>query len=228
MKNKRLVVRILTDIGMTVCLLLLMPYSLLNETAHEWIGMAMLVLFIVHHIWNRKWLASMAKGKYTAYRVTQTVLVIGMLALMMGSMVSGVFLSNHIFKGINITGTYMIARQVHIFCAYWGFVVMSLHLGMHWNMVVTMTGRLWKQPSIIRKWVVRSVAVIAAGYGIYAFGRRQIGDYLLMRMHFVFYDYEEGVLPFLADYLAVMIFIAFIGYYGGLFLRKISKRKQNT
>lgn len=44
MKNKRFTAKILIDIGMTICLLLLMPYSLLSETAHEWIGMVMLVL----------------------------------------------------------------------------------------------------------------------------------------------------------------------------------------
>lgn len=187
--------------------------------------MAMLVLFISHHILNRKWLLSIGKGKYNAFRVIQTVLVIIMLLLMMGSMVSGILLSNHIFKGIEVSGTYMIARQIHMFCAYWGLVVMSLHLGLHWNIVVAMAGRLWENPSVIRKWAVRSVAVIIAGYGLYAFCRRQIGDYLLMRMHFVFYDYEEGVFPFLLDYLAVMILIAFIRYYSGQFLKKTVKRK---
>ena len=83
----------------------------------------------------------------------------------------------------------------------------------------------WEHPSVIRTWAARSVATTIAGYGLYAFYRRQIGDYLLMRMHFVFYDYEEGVFPFLIDYLAVMILIAFIGYYGGLFLKKTGKKK---
>ena len=225
MKNKRFTVKILIDIGMTICLLLLMPYSLLSETAHEWIGMAMLMLFIAHHILNRKWLLSIGKGKYNAFRVIQTVLVIIMFILMMGSMISGILLSNYIFKWIKISGTYVTARQIHMFCAYWGLVVMSLHLGLHWNIVVAMAGRLWKNPSIIRKWVARFVAVVIAGYGLYAFYRRQIGDYLLMRMHFVFYDYEEVVFPFLIDYLAVMILIAFIGYYGGLFLKKTGKKK---
>ena len=226
MKNKRFTVKILIDIGMTVCLLLLMPYSLFGETVHEWIGMAMLVLFISHHILYRKWLLSIGKGKYNVFRVIQTVLVIIMLIFMMGSMVSGILLSNHIFKWIKISGTYVVARQIHMFCAYWGLVVMSLHLGFHWNIIVTMAGRLWEHPSAIRKWVSRFVAVIIAGYGLYAFYRRQIGGYLLMRMHFVFYDYKEGVFPFLLDYLAVMILIAFIGYYSGLFLKKTGKRKR--
>lgn len=164
MKNKRFTAKILIDIGMTICLLLLMPYSLLSETAHEWIGMAMLVLFISHHILNHKWVISIRKGKYNAFRVIQTVLVIIMLILIMGSMISGILLSNHIFKWIKISGTYMTARQ--------------------------------------------------------------IGDYLIMRMHFVFYDYEKGIFPFLLDYLAVMILIAFIGYYSGVFLKKTGKRKR--
>ena len=47
-----------------------------------------------------------------------------------------------------------------------------------------------------------------------------------MRMHFVFYDYEKGIFPFLLDYLAVMILIAFIGYYSGVFLKKTGKRRR--
>ena len=54
MKHKRFTAKILIDIGMPICLLLLMPYSLLSETAHEWIGMAMLVLqaAAAHEIWD--------------------------------------------------------------------------------------------------------------------------------------------------------------------------------
>lgn len=37
---------------MTLCLMLLMSYSLIGEQAHEWIGMGMFVLFILHHWLN--------------------------------------------------------------------------------------------------------------------------------------------------------------------------------
>lgn len=201
MKNKKLTVKIMIDIGMTACLLLLMPYSLLGETLHEWIGMAMFVLFIAHHILNRKWLATVAKGKYTLFRGVQTALAMIMFILMIGSMISGILLSDHIFGMVRIEGSYMMARQVHMFCAYWGLIIMSLHLGMHWNM-----------------------AVILAVYGVYALIKRQVGDYLLMKMHFVFYDYTESVLFFMADYLAVMILIAFVGYYASLLMKKYKTR----
>ena len=73
MKNKRFTAKILIDIGMTICLLLLMPYSLLSETAHEWIGMAMLVLFISHHILNYKWVTSVRKDIARSIHPSATV-----------------------------------------------------------------------------------------------------------------------------------------------------------
>lgn len=147
--NKSLCIKITVDISMTICLLFLMPYSLLGETAHEWIGMAMAVLFILHHILNRRWLSAVKRGRYTPYRIVQTVIAASAFVLMIGSMISGILLSNHIFTFIKISGVAMWARKVHMFCAFWGFVVMSLHMGMHWGMVVGMTGRLFKKKSII-------------------------------------------------------------------------------
>lgn len=95
--NTKFLIKIVIDIGMMACLLLLMPYSLLGETAHEWIGMGMLVLFLLHHWFNRKWLSAVNRGAYSPYRLLQTALVIVMLLLMAGSMVSGILLSNHVF-----------------------------------------------------------------------------------------------------------------------------------
>ncbi len=175
--NRKLCVRIFIDIGMTVCLLLLMPYSLLGETAHEWIGMGMCVLFVMHHVLNRRWMASIAKGRYTLFRAIQTLLV----------------------------------------------VVMSLHLGIHWNMIVSICGRLSGGPSVVRTWIARGVAVLVAGYGAYAFDKRQIAKYLSMKMHFAFYDFSEPVLFFIWDYVAVMVMIAFIAYYMGKRLRKAER-----
>ena len=54
------------------------------------------------------------------------ILLIIMFILMMGSMISGILLSSHIFKWIKISGTYMVARQIHMFCAYWGLVVLDV------------------------------------------------------------------------------------------------------
>ena len=100
MKHKA-ILKIVVDIGMTVMLLFLMAYELIGEAAHEWLGIGMFVFFVIHHILNRKWSRSVFKGKYTLFRIWQTILVIGILLTMAGSMYSGVILSKLTIPSIN-------------------------------------------------------------------------------------------------------------------------------
>ena len=58
--------RMTMDIAMTVLLPMMMAYSLIGEAFHEVTGTALLVLFIVHHILNRRWYGSLRKGRYNA------------------------------------------------------------------------------------------------------------------------------------------------------------------
>ena len=48
-------VKRIVDTIMTVLLLFLMAYQVTGESAHEWIGMGMTALVIVHQILYRKW-----------------------------------------------------------------------------------------------------------------------------------------------------------------------------
>lgn len=203
-------IKIAVDAAMSVSTLLLMAYGLVGEAAHEWIGMGMFALFVAHHILNRKWLLAVGKGKYTPIRVLQTALVGIIFLSMFGSMISGVVLSRYVFAFFPKHGGYELAQQVHILCAYWGFVCMSLHLGMHWNMLLTMA-RKHLQPSKIRTWALRIAGYSFAAYGVVTFVRRDVGLYLLLKSHFVFFDYSEPLIAFLLDYLAVMAMFVLIG-----------------
>ena len=68
------------DIILTIVLLFLMAYQVTGEMLHEWIGIVMTVLVIVHHILNRKWYKSLFRGKYNPYRILTTVMSILLLA----------------------------------------------------------------------------------------------------------------------------------------------------
>ena len=54
---------------MTLLLPLLMAYSLIGELFHEIIGTLIFLLFIIHHVLNRKWGGSLLKGKYSAGQI---------------------------------------------------------------------------------------------------------------------------------------------------------------
>ena len=222
MKRKQ-ILKIIVDILMTVILLLLMARSLVGEAAHEWLGISMFGLFILHHILNRRWSRNLFKGKYTPFRILQSALVALVFITMLGSMVSGIMLSEHALMFLPVMGGSSWARTVHMLCAYWGFVLISLHLGLHWNMMISMAKRMAKKTSSTRTWILRTIAVLIAGYGVFAFFKRDIGDYMLLRTMFVFFDFSEPLIFFLLDYIATMCLFVFIGHYISKVIKSIGK-----
>ena len=225
MKRKQSV-RIVVDIAMTAVLLFLMTYELIGQVFHELLGIIMFVLFILHHILNSRWTKNLIKGKYTALRTLQTVLVVLVLFWVAGSVFSGVMLSRHIFSFLPFGNGLSFSRNLHMLSAYWGFVFMSLHLGFHWNMMMGMARRLTKNSSAVREWVFRIIALIIAGYGVYAFIKRDIGSYLLLQNQFAFFDFEEPIIRFLLDYTAIMGLFVMIGYYTSSIIRKYKGTKK--
>lgn len=220
--NPKQILKIVIDVAMTVLLLLLMAYSLVGEAAHEWLGVAMFLLFVTHHVLNSGWCRSLFKGRYPPLRVFQTALVLLVLIFMVGSMASGVVLSRYVFD-LNVRGLSSLAHSVHMLCAYWGFAAMSLHLGLHWNMMLSMAGKMTKRPSARRKWLLRALAALIVLYGAYAFYRRDFWNYMLLRYHFVFFDFEEPLALFLLDYVAVMGLFVCVGHYAAKGLRKLQQ-----
>ncbi len=89
--------RMWADLAMTVLLLCQMAWLLIGETTHEWTGTAMFLLFIVHHVLNRRWYGSLFKGKHGPARLLQITVDILLLAAMAGLIISGVMLSRTVF-----------------------------------------------------------------------------------------------------------------------------------
>ena len=84
--------RWITDLALTVILLPLMGYSLIGEAVHEWLGLAMLALIVLHHIWNHVWYKGLDKGRMSIYRAAQTLLTFLLLLSVIGSLFSGLVL----------------------------------------------------------------------------------------------------------------------------------------
>lgn len=207
--NAKSTLKMVLDCLMVVLLPLLMAYSLIGEEFHEWLGASMFLLFLGHHALNWRWYRSLAKGKWTARRLFQTFVNAALLLCMLGLMVSGVILSRYVLDFLPIKGGRGFARTLHMLSAYWGFCLMSLHLGMHWNMVIGMVQKHLSLP----KRLLRVIAVVTAAYGASAFFRREFPAYLFLKTHFVFLDFEEPFILFFLDHIGIMCFFAIIGHY---------------
>lgn len=210
------------DCLMIILLPLLMSYALIGEEVHEWLGIAMFAVFIIHHILNRKWFGSIFKGRYTPYRIYSNTINILLFVIMLALPVSGILMSKHAVPFLSVTSGASFARTVHMTTSYWGFVLMSLHLGNHGKMMMNGIQKMFniKNESTARKVTLRVIAVVISAYGIYAFIKREIAGYLFMQVMFAFFDYNESKLVFFADYIAMIIMFAIIGYYAGELLKK--------
>lgn len=225
--QKKTVIKIIIDVLMTASMPALMAYMLIGAKLHEWIGAGIFLLFILHHILNYKWISSLFKGKYTVVRAVNTAVNILVFVCMLGLMYSGIVLSRYVFTLLPIEGGAAFARKIHMLCSYWGFALMSLHLGMHWNFVMGTVRKMTNaKKSNIRSIAFKVLAAFAAGYGIYAFIKRGIADYMLLKTQFVFFDMSEPLIDFLLDYAAIMGLFAIIGHYFLAVVKKFSLPKK--
>lgn len=232
--KRKLKMKLIVDILMTLTLFFLMGYQLWGETAHEWAGAFMLVIFIVHHVLNAAWYRNLFRGKYTGIRILLSAVDLVLLAVMVCLMVSGIIMSRHAFAFLPISGGMGTARLVHMAACYWGFVLMAFHVGLHWGMVLARFRQIFgtEKSSGIRCTVIRISGVLIAGYGLYVFVTRDMATYMFLRTQFVFLDYSESLISFYIDYLAMMGLFIWIAHYLSVMLqragRKIPSAKKKT
>lgn len=225
----KMMIKISVDFVMTILLLLLMARQIIGESAHEWLGAGMFILWFVHHILNFKWHGNLFKGKYTPFRMVQVIVNLLLFLSMLGTMVSAVILSREVFAFLPISGGIALARPMHIFCSFWGFVLMALHLGLHWNMILGMvrkiSGPIQSKPLKIG---LCFAGTIVAVYGLYSFIKNQFLSYMFLTTTFVFFDFERPLPLFFTEYLAIMGLFVFLAHYGGKGLQKLSSKRNVT
>ncbi len=194
------------DACMTVLLLCLMAYQVTGEALHEWFGVGMTVLLIVHHILNRKWYGALFKGRYNAYRIVSVTVNTLLLVSIALTAVCGMTMSAHAVPFLYGVLPVSFARRFHLAMSFWSFILMGVHLGLH---IPAMTaGIRWNGK------VKAAVAVFfaaAAGVGFWLFVRGRIPDYILFRTPFAFLDYDKSAALVFTENLAILITFAFLG-----------------
>lgn len=225
----KVICKIAIDILMTLGLFFLMGYQFWGDAAHEWAGAGMFLLFILHHILNRQWHQNLFRGRFTSSRILLLALDLLLFLAMLGMMVSGIMLSNHVFDFLHLHGGMSFARILHMAASYWGFVLMALHLGLHWGIFMGLARKAfkWRRSSRVRKILLPVFGAGIAIYGLIVFFRRDLLTYMLVRTQFVFLDFGEPVPLFYLDYLAMMGTFIFLAYYVSRLLRTLSGKRDN-
>ncbi len=219
MKAKRIAMRI-TDIIMTGNLLFLMALQVTQQFAHEWLGIAMTVLFIVHHIMNYKYYKTIFKGKYNFLRVFQLLICVLLFLSFIATAVSGMAMSRYatpFMKGIMKASD---ARKLHMAFSYWSFVLMGVHIGLHFGLITA------KLPKGVFRIVSAVIMTSISVWGFMLFLDANIFDYMFMQTHFAFLDYSKSSWLVITENFAMLISWAFMTYLLSLFVRALTTKKQ--
>ena len=203
--NGKVLFRLVNDLVMTVLMLIAMAYYITGNTIHEVVGVVVLLLFVVHNFLNRRWYKTILKGKHNVRRILQIGINLLFLATMALMMISAVLISSDLFPFIPINNDTML-RQIHVQTAYWGFIIMAVHIGLSWGMIINSARRMTglTGTSRTRTIALRILAVLIVIYGVHSSFEREMGSKLTIYNPFGNWFNDDSLIRFLIDHLSII------------------------
>lgn len=117
------------DLLLLISLPLQIVYGRAGAALHEWIGIVVFLLFLLHHGLNWKWYKNLFQGRYSAMRLWNLLVNVLLLGLMFIVPVSGLAMVKQIsfVHWFRISG----AKLIHSAAAYGICVLIAFHVWMH-------------------------------------------------------------------------------------------------
>ncbi len=214
--------KMLIDILMYLIFIILMGHHITDNLIHEILGTILFVLFTLHHILNYRYYKTVFKGKYTFKRLFMLITDLLLLICMLGMIISAINISSDVFTFLNIPST-IFGRKLHMISTSWGFVIMSIHLGLHIGILINKLNKKMKDNTF--EYVYYLILFLIAVYGLYSFIRLKFISDMFLLNAFKFYDFNESPIIFYLRALSSSLFIGLITYLINNFNMKRKKEK---
>ncbi len=217
--QRKTTIKRIVDAALTALLLCLMAYQVTGETLHEWLGIGMTILVIVHQALNAKWYGALFRGHYHALRIFQTA-VNALLLLSFGmTALCGMAMSSHAVPFLYGMLPVSFARQFHLSLSHWSFVLMGLHLGLH---LPLLTAKL----SPKKRLILSAVFCVPAAAGLFFFLKNGSYNYLFFKVPFALLDYEKAAGLVFAENLLSLLFFAFFAMQAAALFKRAAALKE--
>ena len=216
-------IRLGLDAAATALLLAGLAYWWLGNFAHELIGAGMFLLLLIHNLFNRRAWGNVTRGRYDSRRRLNITIILLLAAAMVGLLITSVVISRNLF-GLYATGNVSLARRVHSAAAFWALVVVALHLGTRWTVVMaSLRNAFGLRPGLaIRTLTLRLATLGIALHGVRAMFEMTLASKLLMLPALDMWDFSEATAGFFLNYLAIMVTIGAASRYGMLLLARMA------
>jgi hypothetical protein len=206
-------VRLTLDIAMTIILLCSYAYRITGDTAHEWTGIVLLLIFIIHIIINYKWFKLIFNGAYNPHRIIMTGVNLFLAIDFAILFITGLSHSRTVLSFLHLSGSITL-RQVHTTAAYWGLILIAVHIGIHWrifiNFIIGITENKIKFPCVI---IMRILSIALVVFGVWSSFDRDIFAKLFLGFSFDYWPPERPIVLFFTETISIMGVYIFTTYY---------------
>ena len=215
-------VRIIIDYFMYLFFIVLMGPHITGNLIHEILGTGLIILFIAHNIINFNFYKSLFKGKYNLKRILLTLIDISLLFCMIGIIVSALIISSEVFAFLNIQTT-PFGLKLHMLSTSWGFIIMSIHLGLHLNKLIDKVNENMKKSTF--EYIYYLIFLLLIIYGIYSFIKLNFISDMFLLNPFKAFNYEESKFIFYLHVISSSLFISLSIYLINKVCNKIVLKK---
>lgn len=109
-----------------------MAFSRAESIAHEWGGLVLFAVILVHLTLNRRWFGNLFRGKYNPARSISTAADAALILAVILIAVSGMVISGYAFAPLNLSGSSW-GRKIHFVSTAWLFLLCGFHCGAHFG-----------------------------------------------------------------------------------------------
>ncbi len=218
--------RLVLDLIAAGLLLFAFSYWWLGNVAHEVAGTAMFLLLITHNVFNRRWYGGLSKGRREARWLINTAVTFVLATAMLALLVTSILISNALSGVMSAYGGFTV-RQIHTLAAYWVLVIVAVHLGLRWPMLMGVARNLCgiTGASTLRTVVLRAVTLAIAAFGVWSSFELGLGGKLSMQVSLDWWNFEESVAGFFVHCIAIAGLYIALTYYT---MKWLQKRKRPT
>lgn len=213
-------IKIVIDVLMYLLFIILMGHHITDNLIHEILGTILFVLFIIHHLLNYRYYKTVFKGKYNIKRIIITSVDLLLLIDMICIIVSAINISSDVFSFLNID-TKLWGRKLHMLSTSWGFVLMSIHLGLHLKTLINKINNKMKNSTL--EYLYYFIVLLIIIYGIYSFIKLDFISDMFLLNAFKYYDFSISPIIFYLHVVSASLFISLIIYFINNFIRKKEK-----
>ncbi len=178
-------IKIILYVIMTIIMLILMNTNITGMELHEILGVGIFLIFLIHKILNIKWIIAITKNIFSKKVNLKTKIVyilnVILLITITANVITGILISKCILTNISISNSQNLSSW-HKFISYWSLIIISIHIGLHWEMLINMFKKVFKitKESIITKYVLKIVYLAIAVSGIYSLTKTQINKNFIL------------------------------------------------